>query len=187
MKVSHQKSEDKYAHARSRARELALVDFSANLRESLKLSDINQMALAQSKKWELEPERKVDWEWHAEPGLSSFERPIPGHLYYAYRHPNRFELAIWYHSILCGLSLGKPTWSGSKLRLDYIEAAPSNNPMRSWIVPVTIAAAKVYADAIGATQIRIMNPINAKVRSYYESFGFTFVSGKTTFCYKDLV
>lgn len=186
MKVSHQKSEDKYAHARSRARELALVDFNASLRESVRLSDINQMALAQSKKWELDPERKVDWEWQAAPGDASFSPPTPGHFYYAKRHPNRFELAIWYHSILCGLSLGKPTWSGSKLRLDYIEASPSNNPMRGGIVPVTIAVAEAYAYLIGADQIRIMNPINARVRTYYEQNGFTYFSGKTTFCYKDL-
>ena len=32
----------------------------------------------------------------------------------------------------------------------------------------------IYARLINASQIRIMNPINEKVKSYYESFGYTY-------------
>ncbi|GAB59431.1 hypothetical protein RNAN_2434 [Rheinheimera nanhaiensis E407-8] len=39
---------------------------------------------------------------------------------------------------------------------------------------------------IGASQIRIMNPINSKVRSHYESLGFTYVGGKSDYCTMDL-
>jgi len=33
-----------------------------------------------------------------------------------------------------------------------------------------------YAKALGASQLRIMNPINADVKNYYEKFGLTYVA-----------
>jgi len=34
----------------------------------------------------------------------------------------------------------------------------------------------IYADSIGAESLRIMNPINTKVREYYESFGLAYIA-----------
>lgn len=89
--------------------------------------------------------------------------------------------------MLCSVSLGRPTWSAGKLRLDMIESAPEKTPLSGQTTKLTIIAAETYADIIGASQIRIMNPINSKVRSHYESLGFTYVGGKSDYCIKDLI
>lgn len=43
------------------------------------------------------------------------------------------------------------------------------------VFQITLAAMNVYADALGAKELRIMNPINEEVKKYYESFGLTYV------------
>lgn len=37
-------------------------------------------------------------------------------------------------------------------------------------------AMAVYADLIGAQQLRVMNPINDEVKRYYETFGLIYVA-----------
>jgi len=55
-------------------------------------------------------------------------------------HPKRFELSIWYRNQhLCGASIGKPTYGGGKLRLDFIEASPINSPLSGLIIDMVIA------------------------------------------------
>lgn len=174
MKASHQFSEDKYANARNKARAIAFEQLPESLQEACSLREIDGAALVQCKRWALDPTRRVDWSWGT------------GIRQYAFRHPKRFELAIWYRSLLCGLSLGRPTWSGSRLRLDFIEAAPVNTPLTGHIFIITLKAAEAYADIIGAQEIRVMHPINSRVRNYYESFGFTYVGGKQDYCTKVL-
>lgn len=81
-------------------------------------------------------------------------------------HPKRFELSIWYRDLtLCGATIGRPTWSGGKLRIDFIEAAPMESPFSGLIVDIMIAAGANYAKAIGATQLRIMGPVNEDVKN----------------------
>src|SRR5690606_39641158 len=71
--------------------------------------------------WEQNPKRHDDACWSWRKGFGS----------YAKYHPKRFELAIWFAKAqLCGLSLGKPTYSGSRLRLDFIEGAPRSEERR---------------------------------------------------------
>lgn len=107
---------------------------------------------------------------------------------YAWLNPKRFELAIWYKGVfLSGLALGRPTWSNNKLRLDFIEGSPEKHALSGLVFDITVMAAETYADAIGASQIRIMNPINEKVRNHYLSGnrGFSY-DKQENFCYKDL-
>lgn len=174
MQATHKNAEDKYQLIREASRKAALEIMPMALSSFASLRDIDQAALVQTKIWQQVPDRQVDWPWNS------------GHYFYAKRNPKRFELAIWFHSKLCALSIGRPTWSGSRLRLDFVEASPVNNPLKGNVFPVTLVAAETYAEAIGATQIRIMNPINAKVRSHYESFGFIYAGSKLDFCYRDL-
>lgn len=42
-----------------------------------------------------------------------------------------------------------------------------------------------YAEALGATEFRIVEPINEDVRKYYEAFGMTYVR-KGDYLYKKL-
>jgi len=125
-------------------------------------------------KWEKKGSRRVAWDWSA--------------VQKKYRtHPKRFELSIWYRSWhLCGASIGIPTSSGGKLRLDFIEANPISSPLSGLIVDIVIAAGIAYAKAIGASQLRIMEPVNDDVKNLYLSkIGF-FYNQKGNFCYRDL-
>ena len=91
------------------------------------------------------------------------------------RYPKRFEVAIWDASSLIGVSLGRPTYAGQHLRLDIIEARPRSLGPRSAVLPDVLLAYTVYAQMLDAKSIRIMNPINAEVRAYYERAGYRYV------------
>ncbi|MCF6325226.1 MAG: hypothetical protein L3J89_13050, partial [Gammaproteobacteria bacterium] len=120
---------------------------------------------------EFSPDRLVDWNWSD--GNKSFK----------FRYPKRFELALWHKNELVSLSLGRPTYSGMGLRLDVIEGSPEDREIK--VFPAVIAAMTVYASALGAEEIRVMNPINQAVKDYYSKEGFTFVT-KGNYLYKKL-
>lgn len=124
--------------------------------------------------WQRTAVRRVDWDWET---VQKKYRPAP----------KRFELAIWHRDlVLCGAAMGKPTYGGGKLRLDFIEANPEGSPLDGLVTDIIIAAATVYADVIGATQLRITNPINAQVKNHYlDKAGFKY-DQRSNFCYKEL-
>jgi hypothetical protein len=128
---------------------------------NLEFKLVDQKALSMAEKWNQMPGRKVDWEWNN---------------YYAFklRYPKRFELALWHKSNLASLSLGRPTYNATGLRLDFIEKNPEYEDIK--VFQITLAAMNVYADALGAKELRIMNPINNEVKKYYEMFGLTYVA-----------
>ena len=107
---------------------------------------------------------------------------------YRRRYPNRFEMAIWYGSMHCGLTLGRPTYRGTKVRLDFVERTPGINPLTRRIVPISITAFEAYARLIDAYEVRIMFPAEGLI-SYYARFNYVFVQGsgtnrKPTYLYK---
>ena len=186
MKETHRTTENLYDGIRIKARAIAseslpvVMTNSAgqgiSVRSSVSLTGIDFKARTQASAWHSSPFRKVDWPWMKSVGN------------YAWLNPKRFELAIWYKDQhLSGLALGRPTWSGNKLRLDFIEASPEKNALTGLVTDITIIAAVAHATAIGASQIRIMNPINEKVRNHYLSSGRGFSYDKQeNFCYKDI-
>ena len=128
----------------------------------------------QLRRWEVSGTRRVAWDWRM--------------VQKKYRsHPKRFELSIWHMNLfLCGVAIGKPTCSGNKLRLDYIEATPMGTPLDSLITDIAITAGVIYSRAIGATQLRIMKPTNDAVKKHYLSKpGFAY-DKRGNFCYRDL-
>ena len=127
------------------------------------------------KRWENSDFRRVAWNWEA--------------VQKKYRtHPKRFELTVWYRGLtLAGASIGRPTWGGGKLRLDYIEASPMGTPLDGLVTDIAITAGVLYARSIGAAQIRIMSPVNKDVRNHYLSkSGFKY-NERDNFCFRDLV
>lgn len=187
MKHTHRATEDQHEVIRNKAREIAALALpvimtnssgqAVNTRADVNLSAIDFRSRSQAGAWHSSPFRRVDWPWMKSVGN------------YAWLNPKRFELAIWYKGhFLSGLALGRPTWSGSKLRLDFIEASPEKNALTGLVTDITIIAAETYADAIGATQLRIMNPINERVRNHYldSKRGFSY-NKREDFCYKDLI
>tara|TARA_R110002126_G_scaffold44219_8_gene126336 strand:+ start:1821 stop:2351 length:531 start_codon:yes stop_codon:yes gene_type:complete len=171
---SHQLADSTYAQLREQSRNMITEELPLRYRESITFDDITGRAIAQLSRWEVHPDRRVMWSWQQWASR------------YAAIYPKRFELTIWFHSMLCSVSLGRPTWGAGKLRLDMIESSPEKTPLSGNTVSLTVTAAQAYARTIGASQIRIMNPINSKVRSHYESLGFTYVGGKSDYCIKDL-
>lgn len=143
-------------------------------KSEISLSGLDFLTFERLAEWEYQRERVAKWDW----------REVRKH----YRtHPKRFELAIWHKkNFLTGASIGRPTWSGNKLRLDFIEANPTRSPLTGLITDIVIMAGEIYARAIGASQIRIMHPVNDKVKRHYLGKGNFFYNQKGNFCYRDL-
>lgn len=185
MNFAHQITEDRYQLARTASLQAAESAIPAAMKNAqghavsghaIHLKLIDHSALLAAQGWANEAGRRTDWNWTG--GLSE----------YSWRHPRRFELAIWYRDLfLSGLSLGRPSWNKNKLRLDFIEASPVNTPLTGLITDIVLLAAEVYADAIGASELRIMNPINERVRAHYldSKRGFSF-DAKGNFCFKSI-
>jgi hypothetical protein len=106
------------------------------------------------------------------------------------RHPKRFDIAVWQAGQLCGLSYGIPTKRKTKLRLELVEASPLNdNPLRSQVMTIVTSAAINYAMLLGADELRVMNPVNENVTSYYKKLGYKPVRnrlGKTEYSFMKL-
>lgn len=83
-------------------------------------------------------------------------------------------MALWHGNNLVSLSLGRPTYNGSKLRLDFIEGSPEK-PEGIKVFEHTFVAMVGYAQVLGADELRVMNPINTDVKRYYETFGLNYV------------
>lgn len=160
MLATHTDVERRYGALRKMALEAAQEGASA----SLKFCTVTADALSAATSWSKSSSRRVDWDWAEH--YSAFK----------FRYPKRFELAIWYQNALISLSLGRPTYQGTALRLDFIEARPRNLGERPAVFDEVLIAYGIYARLIAAKQIRIMHPINDEVRAYYETFGYRYVA-----------
>jgi len=160
MLVSHLDAENRYHALRQLAISTIAGQLPAGSGATLRL--IDDAALKASQVWESSKTRLVDWDWFAY--YPSFK----------YRHPKRFELAVWAGPTLISLSLGRPTYNATALRLDFIEASPEQRSSKAF--PIVIAAMATYAEALGAQEIRVMHPINDEVKNYYARFGLTYVA-----------
>lgn len=146
----------------------------AILRDEIKLDVFTFKSQHELRRWEKTGLRRVAWDWDA--------------VQKKYRtHPKRFELSIWHRNLtLCGASIGRPTWGGGKLRLDYLESAPMGTDLDGLVTDITIAAGAAYAKAIGATQLRIMNPVNDAVKAHYLSKPDFQYNSRDDFCFMDV-
>jgi len=181
QQASYKGAWDRYEDIRNLARQVAheqLPGFLKNRhghlisKEAVVLSGLDHSVFRILSKWGGE-RRLAPWDW--EDVRKKYKT-----------HPKRFELSIWHRQVLCGASIGRPTWSGNKLRLDLIEANPDGSSLEGKIADIVIIAGRFYAKAIGATQIRIMYPINDKVKEHYLGLGGFSFDAKGNFCYQDL-
>ena len=72
---------------------------------------------------------------------------------------------------LCSLTLGRPTYKGTAMRMDFIERFTKNPLFKGDMYQVSFLAYATYGRLIGANQIRIMDPQNAKLIKHYSSEG----------------
>jgi hypothetical protein len=84
-----------------------------------------------------------------------------------HKRPARFEVSVWAGSELCGLCFGKPSLAKTKLGLNLIEATPIRpSPLGRPVFPVISYAASLYAYAIGAEELCILDPLDGVIEYY---------------------
>ena len=167
MNSNHNLAENKYQQYRERALEQAKNNLPITLRDSVKFKNIDSEALLIAKVWESAPQRKeLPW---------SFSQ---GYKKWAFRHPDRLDLAVWFETTLCSLAIGFPTKTGKSMRLDVIEKNPCNYPLDKSIFAINIVAFEEFADLIGADKVKIMRPLNEKLINLYRSYGFIYQKSK---------
>jgi len=128
-----------------------------------RLTTITSQALQATQTWDSSALRKYDWDW------------VKNYGFYRANYPKRFEIAVWEQSQLSAISLDRPTYNATGLRLDVVEAMPRDLGNRSNVFDVIILAYEIYARMINASHIRIMNPVNDTVKAFYERYGYTYV------------
>lgn len=113
---------------------------------------------------EVQPQRRSDWHWKAE--------------YHGYRRAfKRFDISFKQSQKLVSLSYGIPTAHSTGLKVNLIESTPfKEDKLGVQGFELISYAAQVYAAMLGADEIRIMKPTSPKVRSYYCSMGYEYVS-----------
>lgn len=167
IKASHKAAEEKYRNIRALAYEITMEELPYQDKKSILLREITDSAIISFNSLSGLNQRKVDWDWKF------------GAQMYRKRYPNRFELALWHNNNVCGLSLGRPSCNGSRVRLDFIERVSGSNALKGRVTPIAVTAYEVYARLIGATQIRIIKPAEALI-AYYSSLNYVFVKGSNT-------
>lgn len=169
---SHQATEARYQKLRVDAIKAA-QEVVTERYPNTRLELFSSKAIEAFAQWENDPRRVVDWPWSSHRS---------GYHYYKFRYPKRFEAVTWHRETLAGFALGWPTFSATGLRMDFIEKM---NKVDLPLLDVVYIAMVTYAGLLGANHIRIMHPINAGVRDYYESQGFKY-DRKGDFCRRDI-
>jgi hypothetical protein len=100
-----------------------------------------------------------DWDWKAE--ISNWSR----------QH-DRFELAIWSGSSLCGLAIGKPSGSRENLSIYAMQGCPdATHPLKGRILTIVIEVAEAYGTALKCKELRFVSPLAGAI-SRYAARGF---------------
>lgn len=166
MHPLHQKTCDRYDQFRHQAREISAENLPPYLKGVLAFASIDHKALVAAKAWESMEERSVAWDW----SFSSRYKAL---------WPKAFDMSVWFGNTLCSLTLGRPTYKGTDIRLDFIERCPRNFPHAGEMFRVSLLAYETYGALIGANKIRIMRPMNERLIRYYMSHGgFDYVQSK---------
>jgi hypothetical protein len=145
-------------------RALALEIAQNSVDGKYKLTKITSQALQATSSWGNSAQRRYDWDWKK------------NYSYYCVSYPKRFEIAVWERDMLTAISLGRPTYNATGLRLDIVEAMPRDLGERSNVFDTIILAYELYARMINANHIRIMKPVNDTVKAFYEKYGYRYVS-----------
>lgn len=163
MLATHLDAENRYKEYRAEVFKYVKKALDYPDSQNISLKDIDATALMQARLWDRIPERRVDFNWEIDCQT------------YRKRYPKRFELAIWYQNRLESLALGRPSYNGSRVRLELVERLAGNSQLKGRTFLITELSLIAYANLLGADEIRIMEPINDRVKSYYVSRGYTYV------------
>ncbi|WP_445355699.1 hypothetical protein ACJJI5_05025 [Microbulbifer sp. EKSA008] len=163
MLATHSDAELRYESYRQMVREHVKEAIPYGDASQIHLSGLDSRAINQAKLWDTIPERRTNFDWETDTRI------------YRKMYPKRFELAIWYQNRLESLSLGRPSFKGTRLRLELIERVAGYSMLKGRSFAITELALIAYANLLGADEIRIMQPINAAVRDFYVQKGYSYV------------
>jgi len=155
MQPSYASTIKKYDLYRKEAREITKNALPEYL-EKLMLNGIDLKAITAFKTWKDAPERKVDWDW-------TFASR------YCAKYPKAFDLSVWSGNTLLSLTLGRPTYRGASIRMDFIERTSRLTIYSGELFGVSQLAYETYGRLIGAESIRLVEPMNQKLITYYTS------------------
>ena len=166
MQPSYANTIKKYDLYRVEAREIARNALPGYLK-NLTLGGVDLKAITAFRLWQYDSERKVDWDW-------TFASR------YCAKYPKAFDLSVWSGNTLLSLTLGRPTYRGTSIRMDFIEKTPGLTTYSGEIFGVSQLAYETYGRLIGAESIRLIEPMNKKLITYYTSKdrGFRLIPAK---------
>jgi hypothetical protein len=84
----------------------------------------------------------------------------------------RFDLAVQYGKELYALCYGISSGGDLILEIKVIQKNPRLKTGEIKALSIVLYAAELYADSLGAREIRICEPINEKLVQFYETFGY---------------
>jgi hypothetical protein len=102
--------------------------------------------------------------------------------------PSAFRLAIWSGECLCGLAVGrcsKRRTSGTRhtVSVHFLEGnADSRHPLRGFVAPIALATAEAYGAVVGASRLRLVDPLPGVFR-IYKRLGFSIARSSATRLY----
>jgi len=130
------------------------------------LREIDDPALAQ---WDSNWRGHHPWDW----------RRIDK--YYKTLLDNRFEVAVWSGSVLCGLAAGAPGSGFMEVRL--MQGSPDNqHPLKGAVRFAVLEAARAYTLALGDRELRLNLP-DRGLLTKYQQMGFTLVPPLHPYCW----
>lgn len=150
-----------YREAEIRIQSLLAAIFPSLVPVPVQLTEIDGTALeAWSQTWRNHPDRRFDWNWSEE--RKAWQNAL-----------DRFEVAIWSGTVLCGLAIGKPSKGREHLSVHVLEGAPNPvHPLKSAVRFCVVEAALAYARTIGCRRLRVMRPVEGAIPLYME-MGFS--------------
>ncbi len=105
----------------------------------------------------------IEWDW-----VSFWD-------HYRRTNPRMLDVSLYYSSLVAGLALASPNKNKTYIGLDFIQAAPRNNPLKGKVFPCIVLAMRRYAGLLDASVLRVLNPLPSVV-DYYGSQGFVHVN-----------
>lgn len=148
---------DHYRVLRAEARQITAGALASGGLTGIRLTEINQQALAQAAMW---TGRKVGWDWDEL------------HRRWSSR-PRHISLAIWIDPTLCCLLLGRVSDGRIVARIDRLERAPGVGKTQ---FASAIVVARAYLDTlgrlVGCRQAVLWEPFPTLIK-HYKLAGFT--------------
>ena len=126
----------------------------------IKAESVTEEALRCTDQWDLGDRRGAYWDWRT---VVSDNKT---------NYPKHFDIALWKNGKLIGISTGRTTYSGRRVRLNVVEGMPRELGDRPNILPVILGAYEIFGSLIGADSVRIMYPVNQEVIDVYQKYQY---------------